>query len=96
MSEPRAAHYGWYEIRVQHDPATRDPVIDAAGTIQRTLADTLDAIGPGPIAALLTALLIGGVTLRRRRPGTRTSRSTPSHCTSPPARCPGSVPDRAG
>lgn len=64
------AHYGWYEIRVQNNPATQDPVIDAAGTIQRTLADTLDTIGPGAIAALLAALLIGGVVLRRRHSGT--------------------------
>ncbi|MBV7697541.1 cytochrome c biogenesis CcdA family protein [Streptomyces sp. TRM70350] len=64
------SYYGWYEIRVQHDPATQDPVIDAAGTVQRTLADALDTIGPGAIATLVAALLVGGAVLRRRRPAT--------------------------
>ncbi|OUD03887.1 cytochrome c biogenesis CcdA family protein [Streptomyces swartbergensis] len=64
------AYYGWYEIRVQRAPATQDPVIDTAGTIQRTLADALDATGPAVLAAVLAALLIGGVALRRRHPRT--------------------------
>ncbi|MCP3818508.1 cytochrome c biogenesis CcdA family protein [Streptomyces sp. A3M-1-3] len=65
------AYYGWYEIRVQHDPATQDPVIDAAGAIQRTIATGLDNIGPAALAALVAALLIAGVVLgRRRRSGT--------------------------
>jgi hypothetical protein len=76
------AHYGWYEIRVQNNPATQDPVIDAAGSVQRGIADTLDTIGPGVIAALLAALLIGGVVLRRRRPG------TPSQAPSGPGNAP--------
>ncbi|MFE9651246.1 cytochrome c biogenesis CcdA family protein [Streptomyces sp. NPDC006365] len=65
------AYYGWYEIRVQRAPATQDPVIDTAGTIQRTLADALDSTGPAAIAVLLAALLIGGMALRRRH--TRTT-----------------------
>ncbi|MFJ9889458.1 cytochrome c biogenesis CcdA family protein, partial [Streptomyces sp. NPDC091287] len=44
------AHYGWYEIRVQRDPATTDPVIDTAGAAQRVLADTLDTVGPATLA----------------------------------------------
>jgi cytochrome c biogenesis protein CcdA len=70
------AYYGWYEIRVQRNPATQDPVIDAAGMIQRTLANALDASGPAVIAAFLAALLVGGVTLRRRRPSTSSQAPT--------------------
>lgn len=40
------AYYGWYELRLQRDAATTDPVIDAAGTVQRFLADAVDAAGP--------------------------------------------------
>ncbi|MEU9602444.1 cytochrome c biogenesis CcdA family protein [Streptomyces sp. NPDC048109] len=61
------AHYGWYEIRVQRDPATTDLVIDSAGTLQRVLADTLDTIGPGVLAALLAFLLLAAWAVRRRR-----------------------------
>ncbi|MCP3821697.1 cyclic nucleotide-binding domain-containing protein [Streptomyces sp. A3M-1-3] len=57
------AYYGWYEIRVQRDPATQDPVIDAAGAVQRVIADTLDAVGP----ALFATLLLAGYLSRRRR-----------------------------
>ncbi|MCP3821595.1 cytochrome c biogenesis protein CcdA [Streptomyces sp. A3M-1-3] len=77
------AYYGWYEIRVQRDPATQDPVIDAAGTVQRTIAEYLDTIGPAVIAALFAALLLAGLVIRRRRRAIRSprtdldSRSTP-------------------
>ncbi|MFG3406786.1 cytochrome c biogenesis CcdA family protein [Streptomyces sp. NPDC048142] len=61
------AYYGWYEIRVQRDPATTDPVIDGAGAVQRVLADTLDSAGPAVIAGLLAALLLTAWAIRRRR-----------------------------
>ncbi|MEU3177260.1 cytochrome c biogenesis CcdA family protein [Streptomyces albidoflavus] len=61
------AYYGWYEIRVQRDPATTDPVIDSAGALQRILADTLDTAGPGMLAALLAILLLAAWAIRRRR-----------------------------
>ncbi|MBG0851519.1 hypothetical protein I2W78_06575 [Streptomyces spinoverrucosus] len=70
------AYYGWYEIRVQRAPATQDPVIDTAGTIQRTLADALDAASPAALAVLLAALLIGGVAIRLRHPRRRSQDST--------------------
>jgi cytochrome c biogenesis protein CcdA len=62
------AYYGWYEIRAQADPVVEDPVIEAAGAIQRVLADALDAIGPVAVGVFLAVLLAGGVLLRRRRP----------------------------
>lgn len=62
------AYYGWYEIRAQRDPVTEDPVIEAAGAIQRALADALGAVGPVAVGVFLAALLAGGVLLRRRRP----------------------------
>ncbi|MCJ0872575.1 cytochrome c biogenesis CcdA family protein [Streptomyces sp. AP-93] len=61
------AYYGWYEIRVQRDPAAQDPVIDAAGAVQRAIADTLDFVGPAPLTVLFAALLLAGYLGRRRR-----------------------------
>jgi cytochrome c biogenesis protein CcdA len=62
------AYYGWYEIRAQRAPVTGDPVIEAAGAIQRALADALGAVGPVAVGVFLAVLLAGGVLLRRRRP----------------------------
>ncbi|GAB2891693.1 cytochrome c biogenesis CcdA family protein [Streptomyces deserti] len=67
------AYYGWYEIRVHRAPATQDPVIDTAGTVQRTLADALDSTGPAAVTVLFATLLIGGVSVLRRRPRTTES-----------------------
>ncbi|WP_407840619.1 cytochrome c biogenesis CcdA family protein [Streptomyces sp. DSM 116496] len=71
------AYYGWYEVRVQHDPATQDLVIETAGAVQRAVADLLDAIGPTTLAALFAALLIGAVVLAeiRRQRGSTASRA---------------------
>ncbi|MBT2430487.1 cytochrome c biogenesis protein CcdA [Streptomyces sp. ISL-112] len=60
------AYYGWYEIRVQRDSTTTDPVIDTAGTAQRVLANVLDTAGPATLAALLTALLLTAYAIHRR------------------------------
>ncbi|MEU9373682.1 cytochrome c biogenesis protein CcdA [Streptomyces sp. NPDC048255] len=73
------AYYGWYEIRVQHDPATADPVIDAAGTLQRLIADTLDGLGPAVIAILFTLLLLAALVIRRRRARRTNHSDTESH-----------------
>ncbi|MFI6012629.1 cytochrome c biogenesis CcdA family protein [Streptomyces sp. NPDC051243] len=78
------AYYGWYEIRIQGAPATQDPVIDTASTIQRTLADALDATGPAVLAVLLAALLIGGVALRRRHPRATDQQTTEPDNAPPP------------
>lgn len=81
------AYYGWYEIRVQRDPTLQDPVIDAAGAVQRGIAEALDATGPAVIALVFATLLIAAVALvrfrrargARRSPGPDTgARSTPS------------------
>ncbi|MFE0255764.1 cytochrome c biogenesis CcdA family protein [Streptomyces sp. NPDC059010] len=69
------AYYGWYEIRVQRDPTTQDPVIDAAGTVQRTVAEVLDTLGPTTITVLFAGLLVTAAALARRR-RTRRSRGT--------------------
>ncbi|MFD9216499.1 cytochrome c biogenesis CcdA family protein [Streptomyces sp. NPDC059544] len=68
------AYYGWYEIRVQRDPATTDPVIDAAAGIQRAVTDALDTTGPTVIAASFGILLLAALLARRcRRTRPRTS-----------------------
>ncbi|GHE62878.1 hypothetical protein [Streptomyces capitiformicae] len=69
------AYYGWYEIRVQHDPTTQDPVIDAAGTVQRAIAEFLDTLGTAAIAVVFAGLLITVAALARRR-RTRRTRGT--------------------
>ncbi|MBT2429228.1 hypothetical protein J7F02_27310 [Streptomyces sp. ISL-112] len=73
--EGRSAYYGWYEIRVQRDPAVTDPVIDTAGAAQRVLADALDSVGPTVLATLLAVLLLTAWAIRRRRAQTE-DRST--------------------
>ncbi|MFD7282587.1 cytochrome c biogenesis CcdA family protein [Streptomyces sp. NPDC059862] len=76
------AYYGWYEIRVQHDPATTDPVINGAGAAQRAIADTLDGAGPAGIAALCAALLVVAMLISKRR---RTHQSARTELGAPPA-----------
>ncbi|MFD4586881.1 cytochrome c biogenesis CcdA family protein [Streptomyces sp. NPDC058434] len=61
------AYYGWYEIRVQRDPATTDPVIDAAAGIQRAVTDALDTAGPTVIAVSFGILLLAALLVRRCR-----------------------------
>ncbi|MCY0931493.1 cytochrome c biogenesis protein CcdA [Streptomyces sp. H27-H1] len=70
------AYYGWYEIRTLRDPQTTDPLVDAAGTIQRALADTLDTIGIPAVATLFAVLLLAALLLRRR---TRRGQSEDGH-----------------
>lgn len=72
------AYYGWYEIRLRDDPATTDPVIEAAGTVQRALADAVDAAGPAVAALVCAALLAAALVIRARRRRThRTARTAP-------------------
>ena len=58
------AWYGWYEIRVLRGAATNDPVIDAAGIVQRWVSTLLDHAGAGFLAAVL-AVLLAGAAMRR-------------------------------
>lgn len=63
------AWYGWYEIRVQADPATTDLVVDTAGQFQLTLSTALDEVGPVGIAitaVVLCGLLVALALYRRR------------------------------
>ncbi|MPZ63778.1 MAG: cytochrome c biogenesis protein CcdA [Propionibacteriales bacterium] len=50
------AYFGWYEIRVLRGGNPSDPVMDAGGRIQRWLADGLDRLGTGGMAAAALAL----------------------------------------
>ncbi|MFJ8648214.1 cytochrome c biogenesis CcdA family protein [Streptomyces sp. NPDC093546] len=61
------AYYGWYEIRVLRGGAADDPVVDAAGVVQGTIADALDGIGVPVVAAVLGLLVVTALVLRRRR-----------------------------
>ncbi|WP_328422182.1 cytochrome c biogenesis CcdA family protein [Streptomyces sp. NBC_00443] len=82
------AYYGWYEIRVQRDPTTQDAVVDAAGAVQRGIAETLDSVGPSVIALVFATLFVTTLALirfrrargARRSPGTDTgAESTAGH-----------------
>lgn len=78
------AYYGWYEIRVQHDPATRDPVVGTAGTVQHSIASALDTVSPAIIAALFIALLAAGLVQHcRRRSTTCQSPTGPDNAPAP-------------
>lgn len=77
------AYYGWYEIRVLRGGEIADPVIDAAGSVQQWIAETLDLIGIATIAAVLTLLILSALALhrrakRRRRSDSRTTEDTPA------------------
>jgi cytochrome c-type biogenesis protein len=76
------AYYGWYEIRVLRGGEITDPVIDAAGSLQRWIAETLDRIGVPVVAAVLGLLLITALALHRRakarRGDSRTAEDTPA------------------
>jgi cytochrome c-type biogenesis protein len=54
------AYYGWYELRLAADArrAGQDPVVAAAGDVQRWLSDLVGAVGPVPLVVLLLALVV--------------------------------------
>ncbi|GGS41690.1 cytochrome c biogenesis CcdA family protein [Actinokineospora fastidiosa] len=61
------AYYGVHELRVAHaDADPDDPIIAAAGNVQATLAEWVDAAGPWPFAVALT-LGVGLIALRRAK-----------------------------
>jgi cytochrome c biogenesis protein CcdA len=65
------AYYGWYEIRALKGGAVADPVIDGAGTVQRSIAAALEWTGVPVVAGVFAVLLIAAVALltrHRRRP----------------------------
>lgn len=65
------AYYGWYELRLFDGRVTQDPVIAAAGRVQRMLAGWVYESGAWPWLLALVALAgltLAGWTWRRRRP----------------------------
>jgi uncharacterized protein (DUF427 family) len=64
------AWYGAWELRVLHGQATADPVVEAAGHLQRWLVDAAHSVGATGFLAVLVALVAAGL-LWRGRPSTR-------------------------
>lgn len=63
------AYYGWWETRVRAGSTTVDPIVSAAGRLQRWLAGGLDSAGITVIAVVFAALLAVGLAaawIRRR------------------------------
>ena len=68
------AYYGWYERRLRRGGEPADPLVEAAGAVQRRLADGVDRLGVVPLAvvfalALAAAALLGWRSRRARRAG---------------------------
>ncbi|MEU8333528.1 cytochrome c biogenesis protein CcdA [Micromonospora sp. NPDC048839] len=82
------AWYGWYELRLSagRRDALRDPVIEAASHLQRTLSTTLDAVGPPVLLAALGTLVLTALLIKHsHRP------PTPTPPTAAPPNPPGPV-----
>jgi len=61
-------YYGVYELRLYvGDGDASDPVIEAAGVVQETMAGWVDSIGVLPLLAVLAALIFGAIVFRRRK-----------------------------
>jgi cytochrome c biogenesis protein CcdA len=61
-------YYGIYELRLYFGGGdASDPVIEAAGVIQETVAGWVDSIGVLPMLAALAGLSLGAVLLKRRK-----------------------------
>jgi hypothetical protein len=62
------AYYGWYELRLARDLRTAgtDPVVNAAGAVQRELSSVVTQIGGMWWVAALIALAGAGLLLARR------------------------------
>ena len=62
------AYYGWFEVRLFSDGRSDDPVIAAAGRVQRALAGWVYEHGAWPwLGALAAGAGVTAVALRRRR-----------------------------
>ncbi len=62
------AYYGWWEIRVLGGADTGDPVIDAAASVQRRLAQGADSLqATGFLVALAALVVVATVSWRVRR-----------------------------
>ncbi|MBB5867687.1 cytochrome c biogenesis protein CcdA [Allocatelliglobosispora scoriae] len=63
-----AAWFGWYEIRLRHDPATVDPIVARAGAVQSWLAATVHDLGPAAwLWGLAGLVALTAVAALRRR-----------------------------
>jgi hypothetical protein len=62
------AYYGRYELRLARDLrlAGRDPLVAAAGDVQRWLSNLVGAVGAVPLTVLLAVLVLVPVLLARR------------------------------
>ncbi|WP_125776350.1 cytochrome c biogenesis CcdA family protein [Antribacter gilvus] len=58
------AWYGAWELRVLHGGAGADPVVEAAGQVQRSLAGAVEWIGPAGLVVLLVVLAALGLGIR--------------------------------
>ncbi len=77
-------YYGVYELRLfAGNGDASDPIVDAAGRVQSTLAGWVDAIGALPLIALLIGLVTVTVVAARVRAGRKTARQK---ATAPPDR----------
>lgn len=71
-------YYGIYELRLFFaGAAAQDPVVDAAGAVQQTLAGWVDAAGPVTVAVALAVLVAGALVLHRRRDPARSRTADP-------------------
>lgn len=61
------AWYGIWELRVLHADAGRDAVVEQAASIQRWLADRVEAVGATGFAIVLGVLLVAALLPRRHR-----------------------------
>lgn len=78
------AYYGWFELRLFAGGSPEDPIITAAGRVQRAVAGWVYQNGAWPWLVVLGTLavlgMLAGLISRRRRP----ARSGPSPLDSPP------------
>ncbi|UFU06646.1 cytochrome c biogenesis CcdA family protein [Ruania halotolerans] len=61
------AWYGIWELRVLHAGAGPDPIVDAAASVQRVLADAAEQLGLIGLGIALVALVAFALIRRRRR-----------------------------
>jgi len=69
------AYYGWYELRLAADRrlAGTDPVVNAAGAVQRAISTLVGRVGVGWLLVVLAALILtgAGLLIGRRAPAPR-------------------------
>ncbi len=71
MAGAYVAYYGWYEVRVNAGDSADDPLVNAVAELPGEIANRLDAVGAGGIAAAFALTAAVALLLRARR-GSRT------------------------